>query len=101
MLPNTPSDSAHGIANQVAQLRRTLGIAAPERGKSARPPKRRAAERDVDIAGCLAERPDPLAVLATWKPAPPPPRWAWTRVGPREWRVEMNSNTRETNDAAP
>lgn len=89
VLPASPSDSRAGIRNAVGFLRRQLGIAAPTVAKSARPAKRRAGERDITIAGCLDARPDPLAVLAQWRPAPPPSRWAWRRVGPRQWAVEV------------
>ena len=90
ILPASPSDSRNGLRNAVAFLRRQLGIGAPVVPKSTRPPKRRsAASAPISLAGTLDARPDPLAVLAAWKPAPPPPsRWTWRRIGPRQWAVE-------------
>ncbi len=92
ILPASPSDSRAGLRNAVGFLRRQLGIAAPAVPKSARTPKRRnATEGAASLAGCLDARPDPLAVLAQWRPAPPPSRFTWRRVGPRQWCVEVTN----------
>lgn len=70
VFPASPSDSARGVQQAVAFLRRQLGIKAPERGKSGRPAKQRAGDRAVDIRGTLDARPDPWAALGRLRAMP-------------------------------
>lgn len=66
VFPASPSDSQRGVRNAVGFLRRTLGLAAPARGKSERPAKVRAERPLPSLRGALDARPDPMAVLAGW-----------------------------------
>jgi len=84
--PASPSDTNRGILNAVSGIRKLLGLAAPARGKSDRPPKariRRDAPAPVLESFACA---DPFAKLAEWKP---PSRFIWTRRTSREWRVDV------------
>jgi hypothetical protein len=84
--PGTPSDSVRGLAQNVAVLRRILGLHAPKKVVSDRPRKRHSKTVAPDEVIHLTVGTNPLAKLAEWKP---PSRFRWIKTNGREWRVEV------------
>jgi hypothetical protein len=65
IMPRSASDR-RAVANQVAMLRRMMGIRPPPRGHTRTRRARNRTEQRVPLADVLDARPDPWAVLAGW-----------------------------------